>query len=169
MSEYLKLDGASLQDLHHYALAMQGKDCAFGSEKLMERLDASRSAYDVINRLEADPEIWEPMIKHPRSFKSEAELIQFGAALEKLVARVSFDLNIDPHSGEKKSHFSRAEILQARQYWGALTYADLIFYWRHYTTGTGAGLYSNVKADTGFFDYLVHSAAQSAFERAHDI
>lgn len=68
-----------------------------------------------------------------------------------------------------KTQFSVAEIIWARNFWGNLSYRDLIFYWRHYTTGDGAGMYTSVQSDTGFLDYLVLSATQSQFERAYDL
>jgi len=67
------------------------------------------------------------------------------------------------------SRFSKAQILWARNFWRNLTLADLGFFWRHYTTGEGAGMYGNVKSDTSFLDYLYLSACESQMEQALDI
>lgn len=67
------------------------------------------------------------------------------------------------------TRFSSSEILSARSYWKYLTPIELAFYWRHYTTGKGRGLYSGVDASTSFLDYVVLSAGQSSFEQLHDI
>lgn len=66
------------------------------------------------------------------------------------------------------SKFSKTEILNARNYWRDLTYADLLMFWRHYTIGGGRGSYVGVSKNTAFLDYLVLSAAQSSWESAHD-
>jgi hypothetical protein len=68
-----------------------------------------------------------------------------------------------------KTNYTVAEVAAARRYWSGLTYQDLLFFWRHYTTGTGAGMYQSVYPDTSFLDYIVESAIQSEYERTHDI
>lgn len=69
----------------------------------------------------------------------------------------------------KASRFTKEVIRHARKFWEDLSPLELVMFWRHYTTGKGAGVYSRVKADTGFFDYLVFSARESAFELAYDL
>jgi hypothetical protein len=69
----------------------------------------------------------------------------------------------------KASKFTKEVILAARKFWEGLTPLELVGFWRHYTTGKGAGMYANVGPKTGFFDYLVLSARETAFEMAHDI
>lgn len=69
--------------------------------------------------------------------------------------------------GEGK--YSRAQILEARRYWAGLSIQDLAFFWHHYTTGKGAFMYNWHGKDASFWDYLVLSAEQSAYERAHDL
>lgn len=71
--------------------------------------------------------------------------------------------------GGPEPKFSDEEIAQAREYWRDLTDEDLLMFWKHYTTGPGQGMYSQVGPDTPFEDYLVLSAYQSSYERAHDI
>lgn len=68
-----------------------------------------------------------------------------------------------------KSKFTNLVILHARQYWADFTPLELAAWWRHYTIGTGRGMYSNVGPSTGFFDFLVLSARQSAHEKACDL
>lgn len=68
-----------------------------------------------------------------------------------------------------KGNYSRAHILAARRYWEGLTIQDLAFFWRHYTVGKGSFMYGGIGADTSFWDYLVLSAEQSAFEKAYDL
>jgi hypothetical protein len=67
------------------------------------------------------------------------------------------------------SKYTWSEILSARDYWRELTNIDLLYFWRHYTVGKGKGMYSHVKENTGFYDYLVESANQSSFEKAYDL
>jgi hypothetical protein len=69
----------------------------------------------------------------------------------------------------RSSEFTPEEVENARQYWSDLTDEELLFYWRHYTTGQGRGLYTSVHPDTPFEDYLVLSASESAWEKAHDV
>ncbi len=64
-----------------------------------------------------------------------------------------------------KTKFTIARVLQARLYWAELTYKDLFEFWKHYTVGSGKGMYCEVKPDTSFADYLVYSAEQSACEK----
>lgn len=68
-----------------------------------------------------------------------------------------------------QTKFSISDILWARKYWADLTYKDLIEFWKHYTTGTGKGMYSQVNETTSFFDYLVLSASQSWYEKVNDL
>ncbi len=67
------------------------------------------------------------------------------------------------------SRFTKVVVLAARKFWQDLTPSELVAFWRHYTVGKGAGTFSRVKPETGFFDYLVYSARESAFEQAYDI
>ena len=73
------------------------------------------------------------------------------------------------------TQFSFKTVLCARRYWKGLTLNELLFFWRHYTdrlpsVGQTCYLhYSGVTEQTSFFDYLVMSAEQSAYERAMDI
>lgn len=111
----MKIDGGSLQDLHHLALAIQGKECAFDSESLMDRLDAvkkvnekltilDRRVYEkLITRLDSDEPtvyMWDPYIKEVDSIKSVAELRTLGRRLYKQVLRVATEMGIDSYSGE---------------------------------------------------------------------
>src|SRR5687767_14371026 len=42
----------------------------------------------------------------------------------------------------QSNEFTMEQLQQAYSYWRAgLTDADLLFYWEHYTTGTGKGMY----------------------------
>lgn len=62
------------------------------------------------------------------------------------------------------TRFSTKQILTARAYWDGLTPADLAACWkadRDKQYGDFSGL--------GFFDWLVKSARQSAFERDNDL
>lgn len=63
---------------------------------------------------------------------------------------------------------TQAQVAAARQYNQDLTDEDLQYFWKHYTTGKGAGIFRSVKADSTFEEYLVNSAAESEFERSHD-
>lgn len=66
-------------------------------------------------------------------------------------------------------NFTLADFTWAREYWSGLSFAHLFLYWKHYTTGKGAGSYMQVYADTSFCDYVVLSASQSHYERVNDI
>ena len=70
---------------------------------------------------------------------------------------------------KSSARFSWTDIRRAREYWNDLTDDDLVYYWGHYTTGAGSGMYPAVKSDTSFNDYLVLSAAQTCYERQHDL
>lgn len=68
----------------------------------------------------------------------------------------------------KPSKFTRAQIDAALKYCDGLTAEDHLMFWRHYTTGTGARVYANVRPNESFNDYLVLSVMQSEAERSMD-
>lgn len=70
---------------------------------------------------------------------------------------------------EKPSRFTEAQIRAAFDYWKNLTPEDLLGFWKHYTTGAGAGGYHSVGPETSFKDYMVESHWQSEYERIHDL
>lgn len=61
------------------------------------------------------------------------------------------------------------QIMEARWYWRYLSKQDLLSFWQHYTTGSGKGIYNYVSPTDTFWEYLVHSANESAMEERLDI
>lgn len=98
-----KIDGGTLQDLHHYSLAMQGKDCAFDSGYLSDRLEAASGVYRILTCLDMDEpniEQWDPFIVE--RWKSEADLRKVGRALHAHVLKVAKSLGISSYTGDKR-------------------------------------------------------------------
>jgi hypothetical protein len=60
---------------------------------------------------------------------------------------------------------TRKAYLAARYYWRYLTFRDLYEFWKHYTTGKGAGIYGSVGPSTSFREYVVNSACETEHER----
>jgi len=74
--------------------------------------------------------------------------------------------NIAKLTPTEETEFTPEEIKLAREFWADLSDADLLLFWRHYTTGKGAGIYASVSEETSYLDYLVCSFRESASERA---
>jgi hypothetical protein len=68
-----------------------------------------------------------------------------------------------------KTKYTREQVMWAWRFREGLTPQEMLFYWKHYTKGPGQGAFRQVGPDTSFADYLVESAAQIEFDRAHDL
>ncbi len=96
----MKINGAILQDLYHYSLAMQGRESGFPSHTLMARLDAAAGARRVLVELEGRVSVqWDRFIKG--DYESEVELDDNGRELNQHVCKVAEGMGIDPNSGYK--------------------------------------------------------------------
>ena len=98
----MKIDAAVIQDLYHYALAMQGNsDSAFPCETLLERLDASRSVQRTLERLDPeDWQEWDDVIPRTDRLTSVDDLVHCGQAVQSKVEQWAKKHGVDPRSGE---------------------------------------------------------------------
>ena len=99
----MKIDAAVIQDLYHYALAMQGNsDSAFPCETLLERLDASRSVQRTLERL--DPEYWQEwddVIPRTDRITSVDDLVNCGKSVQARAEQWCKRHGVNPSSGER--------------------------------------------------------------------
>jgi len=111
----MKLDAGTIQDLHHYALAMMGKDNALDCYSLLARLGAVESALRILTTLDEgeDPDgKWFDLAKENNRIKDEAELVTIGALLMVAVTEWCQENEIDGASGnlaaQQEVHYSEA-------------------------------------------------------------
>jgi len=96
-----KLNGAHLQDLHHYALAMAGQDNCADAYRLRERLDCADNAYNLILNVECAEGVFDRLNVIRRNYETERELIEDGVKLLAAVKEWSLFCGIDSCTGEQ--------------------------------------------------------------------
>ena len=89
--------------------------------------------------------------------------------IKRVLWHLQRSMNTTSHRSHLIGNVSHERYLAGREYWKYLTLVDLFNFWRHYTTGSGAGLYAAITATTPFDIYVVESAEQSAWEKAHNV
>ena len=96
-----KLDGASLQDLYHYALAMQGNgDSTFPCETLVQRLEVTRNANHLIDNLDSSHwQEWDEVMPRADRMTSTDDLVRVGKELQAKCNKWAVAHGIDPHTG----------------------------------------------------------------------
>jgi len=64
--------------------------------------------------------------------------------------------------------FTPQQYAEAQKYWKNLTKTEQVNYWKHYTTGEGAGIINGVEADTSFEDFNVISMIETELDILYD-
>lgn len=99
--ENRKLDGATLQDLFHHSLAMQGEDNCVDAYSLTARCKSASRVRDIIFELEGAEYDFLALVCPADSFRREAELIASGRQLFDKVTEFAALAGIDARSGER--------------------------------------------------------------------
>lgn len=105
-NKVMKLDQYSMQDLHHYCLAMIGRpvdhqESTFAHSTLLARLDAAENAYDLLTTLETEDQNWCDLAVRAEVIRSEAELVSVATNYLSYVNKWAKANNVDTYCGKK--------------------------------------------------------------------
>lgn len=101
---HIKIPQLHLQDLHHYALACQGKDNGFSACTLIARLecvDLSRRILTqiLINSADLTDTELDFLSKNGNELCNEADLVQYGAILSEFTLKCCNAIGMDGATG----------------------------------------------------------------------
>ena len=93
-----KLDGGTVQDLYHYALAASGNSqSTFNCELLKDRLSAFENLISLVNAKDLDF----PYLSLFAEIKNEEQMKRESIAFAKWITKAAALLKIDPFTGER--------------------------------------------------------------------
>lgn len=97
-----QLNGGTIQDLFHYALALKGEENGMDANTLHRRLECGESAKNLLTSLDvqSESEYFEPVVPRPDLWNKEQDMLLAGEALWNKVVEWAQFHGINPRTGE---------------------------------------------------------------------